>query len=77
MIKYNTDDEPREKHHSIELSDKEYMENMIISKPPLIPMKLDMPILEKQIAEKGMHPNETGKNKTTKRKPKRIHSKSN
>jgi hypothetical protein len=40
-------------------------------------MKLDMPILEKQIAEKGMHPNEKSKSKTSKKKPNKVHSKSN
>ena len=46
----------------------------IYNKPPLIEMKLEMPILEKQIKEKGMHPNAKSPSKVTKRKSKKNHS---
>ncbi len=75
---YQTDpsresDQKTEKHPSIELSDKEYLRKnefiTLINKPPLIPMKLEMPMLEKAIKE-GKR-NEKNKSKTTKQKPNR------
>ena len=71
-------DKPREKNQSIEMSDREHMEWITIrNQPPPIPMKLDMPILKKQIDEKGMNPNEKGTCKASKKKPKRVSTKSN
>jgi len=69
----------REKHPSIERTDNSWFlfTDLPATEPPPIPMKLDMPILEKQIAEKGMHPNEKSKSKTSKKKPNKVHSKSN
>lgn len=66
-------DFPREKHPSFERVDSSWFRMV---EPPPIPMKLDMPILEKQIAEKGMHPNEKSKSKTVKGKSKKNDSKS-
>ena len=86
-------DVPKEKHPSIELSDEEYLrkQNFIFTDnfvkfnksvaftvdPPLVEVKLVMPILEKQIKEKGMHPNEKSKSKTPNRKSKKVPTKSN
>jgi hypothetical protein len=70
----------REKHTSIERHGDHHSwvtTDIPSTEPPAISMKLDMPILEKQIAEKGMHPDEKSKNKTPKRKSKKVHSKSN
>jgi hypothetical protein len=57
----NTDNHLREVIHKIE---KEYGINTIVNEPPLIPMKLDMPILEEAI-RKG---NNEDKTKTKVRK---------
>ena len=44
-------DVPREKHTSIEKDDIDLIITIQASEPPSIPMKLDMPVLEKQIVE--------------------------
>jgi hypothetical protein len=62
---------PSEKPHVIE---KSYCIE-VHNKPPPIPMVIEATILEKQIAEKGMHPNEKSKSKSTARKPKKVHRK--
>jgi len=68
----------REKHPSIERHGNHHSCVTDIPSPslPPIPMKLDRPILEKQISEKGMHPNEKRKSKTPKKKSKKNDSKS-
>ena len=82
---------PREKHDTIELSDREHADRMfvkfnsnatallnngtvgvIVSEPPPIPMKLEMPELEKAIREGKK--NAKGKSKSPKRKPKKNNS---
>jgi hypothetical protein len=62
---------PSEKPHVIE---KIYCVE-IHNQPPPIPMIIEAPILEKQIAEKGMHPDEKSTSKTIKRKPKKVYRK--
>lgn len=65
-------DPSREKQVSIELSDKEWIE--IRNKPSLIPMKLEMPILE-EVIRKGKK-NEKSTSESIKEKPKKVHKKS-
>ena len=60
--------EDREKNHSIELTGR-----VIIAEPPPIPMKLEMPELENAIREGKKIAESTSK--STKRKPKKDHSK--
>lgn len=120
-------DGPREKHHSIELTDREHLERLGVRFPteprlgvkfnsglgyrppeetnltpalkdkkalaekiaketnvidirnvPLsIPVNIEVPILEKQIQEKGMRSHEKVKSKSPKGKPKKDNSKAN
>lgn len=56
---------PREKIYRIEKSDEEYM----VPCPYLIPMKLEIPILEAEIAK--------SESKTVKKKPSRVSTKRN
>lgn len=74
----------REKHLSIEMTDEAYVErhdflrmnsSVHFSKPPLIPMNLEMPELEKSIREGKK--NEKSESETPKKIPKKIHPKSN
>lgn len=53
----NTDNQPRE---VMVLIEKEYGITTIVNKPPLIPMKLDTPILEEAI-RKGNNEDKTKK----------------
>lgn len=68
-MRYHTEDPPRERDMKIEKGPVDYYPII-----PKIPMKLEMPILEKQIAEKGMHPNEKSKSKSPESKHKKISS---
>ena len=68
-------DIPRERHISIERPDLTKWTE-IISIPPKIPMDLSgMTILENQIKEKGMHPNEKSPSKSSRKKSKKVHNK--
>ena len=73
----------RERHPSIELSDHEYLakkesiNKFIRENLQKISQEFDMYLLENQIKEKGMHPNEKDQSKTTTKKHKKISFKSN
>lgn len=71
-MRYHTEDPPRERYESIEKKPEDYYPHLATHLPP---MKLEMPILEKQIAEKGMHPNEKSESESPKRKSKKVHLK--
>lgn len=77
MNKIEQIDPEREKPTRIEMTDEEYRDKHlpIRNQPPKIPMKLQMPILEKQIKEKGMHPDEKSTSKSPKSNAKRNSTK--
>lgn len=68
-------DPERENRQSIEMSDEEYIKMIDLksSTPPAIPMKLEMPILEKTI-QRGE--NAKSKSESTQKKSKKISTKS-
>ena len=61
---------PTEKFVHIEKSGDNHSWVTIVNEPPLIPMKIECPILEAQIKEKGMHPNEKNSRRTIKKSTK-------
>lgn len=62
---------PTEKPCPIEKAGDHHSWVEIVNFLPPIPMKIEAPILEKQIAEKGMHPNEKNSGRTIKKSSQR------
>ena len=61
---------PTEKSVHIEKSGDNHSWVTIVNESPPISMKIEAPILEAQIKEKGMHPNDKNSRRTIKKSPK-------